>query len=166
MKRIYLIIPALLLSTILMAQVRAIVYKQTTLPGAAQGRVPVENGQAVPVDAKPMTSWYIYVQYDDNIPFKPYCIWLEGKAHKLRTEAVKGPVIIKSRDLHRQVVSDTVLTAHEGKIVQLFPLDTLSAKKARENGKPEEVRIDYYLNGKKKYLLVKDVKKMPPVHLQ
>lgn len=166
MKRIYLFIPALLFSAILMAQVRAVVYKQSTLPGAAQGRVPVENGQPVPVDAKPMTSWYIYVQFDDNITFKPYCIWLEGKPHKLRAEPVKGPVIIKSRDLHRHVVSDTVLIANEGKIVQLFPLDTVSAKKVREEGKAEEVRIDYYLNGKKKYLLVKDIKKMPPVFLQ
>ena len=142
-------------------------YQRGTIPGSRPKRTLDESGNITEEAAKPMNTYFIYVQSKDNCKPQVTGIRIDNKFFNVTVEEITNlPVIVYSS--HPGASPDTLVKQTRNSVYRINPGKERKhdPRKKFPNQNRTRILIEYKSKTRTNYLQIVDIKKLAPMILQ
>jgi hypothetical protein len=140
-------------------------WQSTTLPGTRNSATSEVTGQEVTKPVKTSNGVVIFLEYKPTQNIHPVRVWIDGKAFKATSQAVKNDQVI----MEHQGQTDTLVKKTFYRIMRIQPAEADTVKipaSIRKSSTNNNVIIEYLWKSRKHYFTIPAIKKYGPVPLE
>ena len=147
--------------------IKGYAYMRESTPGIIPKTID-EDGKESTETIHTIKSYQLFLEYKKGTTIKPSRIWINGIAHRVRTENVsKTPVVFKTNTVANLYETDTLVNKTSNKVIQVLTDGEIKpAPKSKPKNATGNIIVEYSYKGKTYLYTFKEIIKIAPQILQ